>query len=83
MKNLAQRLAYLKSRTVRFFAVYAAALWVALPELVQALRENLPDLAQYLPDNVYRWLSLAVIVGGLYYRVKTVKPLTDYKEGCQ
>lgn len=72
----------MRSRTVRFFAVYCLPLWLALPEIVAALRETLPDLADYLPADLYRWLSLAVIAGGIYYRVKTTKPLADYtKDG--
>jgi hypothetical protein len=78
MTTIAQRLAYLKSRTIRYLGVYALAAWAALPELVATGREYLPELQDYIPADAYRWLSLALIFGAVYLRIKTTKPLADY-----
>lgn len=73
-----QRLYALKSRSVRFFA-FAAAAWAALPDLLPQIKDALPDLAPYLPDNVFKALSAIVIIGGIYYRLKTSQPVSAYK----
>jgi hypothetical protein len=44
---------------------FNAALLTAFPfadQIVQAVNDNLPAMAQYLPPNVYKYVGLAVVI---------------------
>lgn len=60
-----------KSVTVWFNTVVGTFVLV-LPEIQAAL----PDMAQYLPSDLYRWLALGLVLSNLALRVKTRLPLT-------
>lgn len=45
----------------------AGAVVLALPEV----QSTLPDLAQYLPAEIYRWVALALVLSNLGLRIKT------------
>lgn len=61
----------LKSATVWFNTVVGTFVLV-LPDIQAAM----PDLSQYLPADVYRWLAFGLVVSNLMLRVKTRLPLT-------
>lgn len=62
----------IKSWTIWFNSVVAAFI-MFLPEI----QASLPQLAAYLPANVYKWLALAVLLTNLALRFKTTKALAD------
>ena len=61
-----------RSKTVWFNSL-AGTLLVALPELSAAL----PALQQHITPDVYRWLMLIVVIGNIWLRAITSKPLED------
>jgi hypothetical protein len=75
LTKIKSRLWFLKSRTMRWFGIYASAAWLALP----LVGDSLPQLQPYLPDNIYKWLSLVFIVLGIVMRLKTTEALGDKK----
>lgn len=46
-------------------------------QIVSGVHENLPDLAQYLPVNLFKFLGVAVIVFNLYQRTRTKTSLVE------
>lgn len=46
---------------------------IMLPDL-QAV---MPQLSQYLPENIYKYIAVASLIGNLLLRVKTNKALVD------
>jgi cytochrome b561 len=77
MKDLLQRIkedlssAY-KSWTIWFNGMLGVAV-VALP----AAQENLPQLQEYLPADVYHYLMGALVLGNMLLRFKTSGRLAD------
>lgn len=61
-----------KSLTAWFNSVMATVV-MALP----LLESTFPSLQEFLPDNVYKVLAVAVIVGNLGLRFKTTRDLAD------
>lgn len=59
-----------KSMTIWFNTLVAAFIF-ALPELQMAL----PQMAGYLPIEIYKWLALAVILSNIVLRFKTNEAL--------
>ena len=60
----ARFLAALRSAGVWFNAVLLAALPFT-DAILSAVRDNLPDLAPYLPPNIYKAVGFAVVVFNL------------------
>jgi hypothetical protein len=56
-----------------WFNTSAAMFIIALPDL----QNTLPQLAQYLGPDVYKYLSLAVVLSNIALRAKTTKSLAD------
>ena len=46
---------------------------VALPDI----QNSLPQIAQYIPPNIYSYLSVAAVIGNIMLRAKTNKSLSD------
>jgi len=61
-----------KSFTIWFNGLMATAL-AAIPVATTML----PQLQGTVPDNVYKWMLLATIVGNFILRLKTNKALKD------
>lgn len=59
-----------KSKTVWFNSVM-----IFLWSLFEVTKEFLPELQQYLPENVYKWVGLIVVIINIYLRTKTVASL--------
>ena len=60
-----------KSVTVWFNTVVGTFVLV-LPDI----QASMPDLAQHLPNSVYRWLAIGLVVSNIALRAKTRLPLT-------
>lgn len=41
------------------------------------IHDSLPELQQYVPDNVYKKIGLTLLIGNLVLRFKTGKPLEE------
>lgn len=61
-----------KSKTMMFNSF----LLTALP-IFEAVREFMPELQSYLPESIYKIMGLVVVVGNIYLRTKTTKPLSE------
>lgn len=55
---------------------FNSSLLAALP-VFEALHDALPELQQFLPDNIYKWAGLVVVVVNIILRFKTDKPLEE------
>ena len=53
------------------------ALFPFADSLIQGIHDNLPDLSQYLPANVFKVLGVAVVVFNIYQRTRTTESLAD------
>jgi hypothetical protein len=58
---MARLKAWLASAGVWFNAMLLAA-FPFTDQIIQAIIDNLPALAPYLPANVYKWVGLAVVI---------------------
>lgn len=61
-----------RSWTVRF-NISVSLLIAALPDI----QANLPSAAQYIPSDIYKLLSLAVLLANILLRAKTSKALGE------
>ena len=61
-----------KSLTIWFNTLLLAALPV-----FEIAHSYLPELQTYLPDNVYKWMGIIVVVGNIALRFRTTKPLKE------
>lgn len=61
-----------KSLTIWFNGLLLAALPV-----FELTHDYLPELQTYLPDNVYKWMGIIVVVGNIALRFRTTKPLKE------
>lgn len=59
----------------RSFVIWFNALLLALLPVFEMAVSSLPQLREYLPDNVYKWVGLFVVVGNILLRFKTSQPL--------
>lgn len=55
-----------KSLTIWFNSIVAT-----LPVVLQELQDQLPAMKGYLPDNLYSWMFVGVVVGNVLLRFKT------------
>lgn len=46
-------------------------------QIIQATHDYLPDLAQYLPENIYKGVGLAVVGFNIYRRSVTSQSLSE------
>jgi len=60
-----------KSVTI-WFNTLVGAFVLVLPEIQSAM----PELSQHLPNSVYRWLAIGLVVSNMALRAKTKLPLT-------
>jgi hypothetical protein len=58
--------AFWKSLTIWFNGV-VGSLAMLLPDLMV----QLPTLREYVPDDIYRWLFMVVVVGNVIIRART------------
>jgi hypothetical protein len=61
-----------KSSTIWFNSAIGMLI-VALPDI----QNSLPQLSQFIPINIYHYLSIAAIIGNIALRAKTNKSLTE------
>lgn len=71
MNKIAAKFAFLKSRTMRWFGIYLPIAPVALDQL----KDQMPQLQPYIPDNIYKATFVIAIVAGLILRAMTTGPL--------
>lgn len=71
--------AWLRSAGVWFNAVLLAA-FPFTDQIIQAVSDNLPALAQYLPPNVYKVVGFLVVVFNMYRAMKRAQPTAPAKE---
>lgn len=69
MKIIDRLRAARKSFTVWLNALLLAAYPFA-DAIIAAIRENLPDLAQYLPANVFRAVGLALVIYNIVHAAR-------------
>ncbi len=70
----------LRSTTIWVNGVLLAILSFA-GEIVAAAQFYMPELAQYLPADIYRWLGVAIVVFNMYQRTRTKKSLAEKGKG--
>lgn len=61
-----------KSLTIWFNSLLLAGL-----PAFELAHDYMPELQDYLPDNVYKWMGIVVVVGNIMLRVRTTKPLSE------
>ena len=79
---MARAQAWLRSAGVWFNAVLLAAFPFA-DQIIGALNDNLPALAQYLPPNVYKAVGVAVVVFNLVRSAQRAHAAAQVKESSQ
>jgi hypothetical protein len=57
--------------------IWFNGLALSFVSLFDLFHESLPELSQYVPDNIYKKVGLAIIIGNLLLRFKTSKALQD------
>lgn len=65
----------LKSWTARFNAAMGT-IGFMLPEILDYLQYNLPQVADKIPPNIYPYLAAFVALVNIYLRARTDKPLS-------
>lgn len=66
----------LRSVTVWVNGMLLAA-WPFADQIIQGVRDNLPALQPYLPEDVFRNVGLAVVIFNIYQRARTSKSLAE------
>lgn len=61
-----------KSVTIWFNCILLAVLPV-----FEIAHQHLPEIQNYLPDNVYKLMGIIVVVCNILLRIKTTKALVD------
>ena len=79
---MARAQAWLRSAGVWFNAVLLAAFPFA-DQIIQAINDNMPALAQYLPPNVYKAVGVAVVVFNLVRSAQRAHAAAKVKESSQ
>ena len=79
---MARAQAWLRSAGVWFNAVLLAAFPFA-DQIIGAVNDNLPALAQYLPPNVYKAVGVAVVVFNLVRSAQRAHAAAQPKESSQ
>jgi hypothetical protein len=64
----------IKSKTLQFFA-WAGALVPVLAAWLPEIQASIPQIRGYVPDNLYKWAFVACVVGGIFLRLITSKPI--------
>lgn len=59
------------------FTIWFNGLALSFVSLFDIFHASLPELSQYVPDNVYKKMGLTIVVGNLLLRFKTSKPLQE------
>ena len=55
----------------RSFTIWINMCFIAVLPLYESVRDAVPELRQYMPDNSYKWVGLAVVVINIGLRFKT------------
>ncbi len=50
---------------------------IALFPIFELVHDVMPEIQSYLPDNVYKWVGIIVVMGNIALRFKTTKPLKE------
>lgn len=66
----------LRSVTIWVNGVFLA-LFPFADSIIQGIHDNLPDLSQYLPADVFKVIGVAVVVFNIYQRTRTNQSLAD------
>lgn len=62
----------MKSKTMWFNSVMVF-MWAFL----EIANDTLPVLQQYLPEGIYKWVGLIVVIANIYLRTKTKTSLGE------
>jgi hypothetical protein len=63
-----------KSLTMWVNGLFLAAFPFA-NDIVSGVQDNLPQMAQYVPDNIFKTVGMVVVVFNIYLRVRTKQSL--------
>lgn len=66
----------IRSRTIWFNGLLAAALPYS-DQLMQGAHDNLPEISQYLPADMYKTIGLIIVVVNLILRTRTAQSLSS------
>lgn len=81
MKFKDRVVAWARSAGVWFNAVLLSA-FPFTDQIMQAVNDNLPGLAQYLPPNIYKVVGAAVVVFGLIRSMQRAHRAAQEKESA-
>ena len=68
-----------KSLTMWFNGLFLAAFPFA-NEIVSGVQENLPQMGQYIPENIFKTVGMVVVAFNILLRVRTKDSLADKGE---
>ena len=68
-----------KSLTMWVNGLFLAAFPFA-NEIVSGVQDNLPQMSQYIPENIFKTLGVIVVVFNIYLRVRTKRSLEEKGE---
>lgn len=68
-----------KSLTMWVNGLFLAAFPFA-NEIVSGVQDNLPQMSQYIPENIFKSLGVIVVVFNIYLRVRTKRSLEEKGE---
>ena len=66
----------LRSMTMWINGIFLA-LFPFADQMVQGIHDNLPDLGQYLPANIFKAVGIAVVLFNIYQRTRTKQSLAE------
>ena len=66
----------LQSVTMWVNGIFLAAVPFA-DQIAQGLHDAMPELSQYIPDNIYKAVGVAIVLFNLYQRTRTTKSLEE------
>jgi hypothetical protein len=68
-----------KSLTMWVNGLFLAAFPFA-NEIVSGVQDNLPQMSQYIPENIFKTLGVIVVMFNIYLRVRTKRSLEEKGE---
>jgi len=63
--------------SLKSVTIWVNSLFLSILPFYDEMRDGLPQLQPYLPDNAYKWMALALVVLNISLRFKTKHDLAD------
>ena len=57
--------------------IWFNGLALSFVSLFDLFHDSLPELSQFIPDNIYKKVGLGIVIGNILLRFKTSKPLQE------